>query len=118
MANFDTEFEDDALPDLVELCGYSVIVIPPRNNSRKRATVSALIEWNDTTRETATGRSEKSSGRVGIPASLTVTTSHTLQVEGEGLYVVSAVMPTQCGQTPCVITKVRHGMQTGSREVV
>lgn len=119
MSAFDSEFETDALSDLVDVFGYSVTLIPPGSTEmRNRVTVSALIEWADTTRDTVKGRGERSAGRVGIPAHLTVTTAHQVNVEGEGLYVVSSVLPTQGGQTPCMISRMRQSMQTGSREVL
>lgn len=118
MSSFDSEFETDALSDLVTYFGYGVTVIPPQDNGRNRVAVRALIEWNETSQDKATGRGERSSGRVGIPADLSVTTRHTINVEGEGVYVISAVMPTQGGQTPCLISRKRQDAQTGSREVL
>lgn len=118
MSSFDAEFETDALSDLVNYFGYGITVIPPQDTGRNRVAVRALIEWNETSSDRATGRGERSSGRVGIPADLSVTTRHTVSVEGEGVYVISAVLPTQGGQTPCLISRKRQDAQTGSREVL
>lgn len=116
--SFDTEFETDALRDLVNYFGYGITVISPTDTVRNRVSVRALIEWNETSSDRAAGRGERSSGRVGIPADLSVTTRHTVNVEGEGVYVISAVLATQGGQTPCLISRKRQDVQTGSREVL
>lgn len=118
MSAFDTEFETDALSDLVDFFGYGVTIITPQDTERNRVEVRALIEWNETSADRASGRAERSTGRVGIPADLSITTRHTLKIEGEGLYVITATHPTQGGQTPCTITKRRQDAQTGSREVL